>query len=96
MTRFTRCADEIFMQVMAYNSPYKDNINYIDDEEHSSSMWYSTWIYEDNGKARPKHNFILEDYEDIMNSGGNFARKFAGEDGVVLINLIKKYIENKK
>ena len=83
------------MQVLTYNSPFKDKLNFIDDEDNSSSMWFSTWPLECADKPRTRHNFILEDYDVIVNSKSNFARKFAGEDGVELIKRIKKHIETK-
>ena len=95
MMRFSHCGDEIFMQTLVYNSPFCCKLNFI-DEEFSSSLWYSTWVYEDVGLKRNQHNFLFCDLDDILNSGANFARKFEGEDGIALINAIKDKIHGKK
>lgn len=94
MMKYSHCGDEIFMQVIAYNSPFKDKISYIDDnKQYSSSMWCTTWVLEDNGIKRKKHNFELEDLSMLMDGSANFARKFEGDDGLALINLINQNIK---
>ena len=44
MMKHSVCGDEIFMQVITYNSKFKDKLNYIDDKkDFTSCMWASTW-----------------------------------------------------
>lgn len=86
------CGDEIMIQVMAYNSKFKENINFV-DEFNASSLWRLTWDLENTkGVKRPGHNFTLEDVDYLMESGCNFARKFEGEDGIQAIQEIKHRI----
>ena len=97
MMKYSECGDEVFMQIIAYNSRFKDNLNYIDDnKEFSSSMWASTWPLEDKDIFRERHNFNLEDFYMLVRSDANFARKFEGENGPLLIKMLKQNNERIK
>lgn len=90
MLKYSTCGDEIMPQTFAYNSKFRDRICEFDGE-HSTAMWASTWPIEEKlGKVRQNNNFIYEDLDYLLNSGANFARKFENEDGIQLINEIKK------
>lgn len=90
----TYCGDEFFLQTIAYNSKFKDKINYV-DEDIASSLWLSTWYFEDKGIKREGHNFKLEDLDYLLNTDASFARKFEGEDGLKIIEVLEKKINNK-
>lgn len=89
--KYSVCGDELFMQIIAYNSPFKNKIAYLNDN-YSTSYWASTWLFEDKGEKRAGHNFKLEDLPLLIDGKNNFARKFEGPDGVELINKIKEHI----
>ncbi len=77
--RFTRCADEMIMQTILLNSPYRNDI--VND-----TLRFIDW------NTGPEHPRILraEDTERLMSSGHYFARKFdSSVDNEVLHNLYK-------
>jgi len=95
MLRYSTSGDEIMVQTIAYNSRFKNNINFIDDK-HASSLWASTWYLEEElSKVRKNNNFELEDVDYLLNCKANFARKFENEDGTKIINEIKRRIHSK-
>ena len=61
--RFSECADEIFLQTIAYSSPYHDNI---EDE----CLRFIDW-----NRGGP-YTFKSEDFDLLVNSYKLFARKF--------------------
>lgn len=61
--RFSICADEIFLQTIAYSSPYHDNI---EDE----CLRFIDW-----NRGEP-YTFKSEDFDLLVNSDKLFARKF--------------------
>lgn len=83
MLRHSKIPDEMFMQIMAYNSPYRENIT-------GRSSLLSTWEIEERAR-RDKHIFKLQDLKYIMESDFMFARKFDSEDGELLRSIIRKY-----
>ena len=91
MCRYSECGDEIFMQTMAVNSPYKNRL--FDDEGiPNGSLRISTWAFEDNGEERNAHSFIKSDLQYILDSGAFFAFKFEGPDGHWLIDQIQEKV----
>ena len=83
----TICCDEIFVQTIAYNSEFKDNIYNIADE-FDGCLRELAWP-SNLGKERPGWNFWLEDLAYLLNSHRLFAMKFESEDGIDLINQIR-------
>ncbi|NLC18426.1 MAG: hypothetical protein GX757_04270 [Clostridiales bacterium] len=64
--KYTTCADEIFLQTIAYNSGFasniiNDNLRFIDWKRGSNSSPYI---------------FRISDYNELINSKSLFARKF--------------------
>ena len=95
LLRYSSCGDEVFMQTIAYNSEFKNNIFDEEGNPHGS-LRLSTWNLEDAGIERPNHSFIKEDRALILNEKTKlFAFKFEGPDGLKLIEDIKKYNFNK-
>ena len=70
--RWTHCADELFVQTMLMNSPFKDHV-------HRESTRFIDWQ-----RGRP-YTFTAEDFELLMGSDKLFARKFeAGKDAEII------------
>lgn len=74
------CADEIFLQTIAMNSPFKETI--IDD--------YLRYIDWDRGSP---YTFTCEDIERLKESDKLWARKFSTEKDETVINTIYQYIQ---
>ncbi|SRR5690606_34138214 len=69
MYRYTFCADEIFLHTLYWNSPFKDRVFDIENEENGC-MRKIGWK---DGKLV---DWEMKDYEDLINSDKLFARKF--------------------
>lgn len=65
----TYCGDEMFMQTLLFQSPYKDKL-YVPREGEKSSMRLTDW-----NRGKP-YTFCAADYEELVNSKLLFARKF--------------------
>lgn len=69
--RYTRCADEVFLQTLVYNSSFKEKIsvpNYCDN--------YACICYCIDWRRGEPYTYRMEDYDFLKNSGMLFARKF--------------------
>jgi len=73
--KYTKCADEIFMHTLAWNSRFKESII-------TDSKRYIDW------KRGNPYNFRLEDFDSIMNSPCFWARKFSEDDDPEIIQKI--------
>lgn len=79
----TNCADELFMQTVAYNCGFKDKI-------YPSNMRFIDWQRGSNGNP---YTYRAEDYDMLVGSGCLFARKFSQDvDKDVILRLIKKVL----
>ena len=77
---YTNCADELFVQTVAYNCGFKDKI-------YPSNMRFVDWKRGNNGNP---YTFRLEDYDMLKASGCLFARKFSeGVDKDIILRLIE-------
>lgn len=70
--KWTNCADELFIQTVAWNCGFKDRI--YEPAFGSANLRYIDW---NRGKNGNPYTFHIEDYKQIMNSGEMFARKFS-------------------
>lgn len=77
--RFSLCADEIFLQTIAYSSPYHDNI---EDE----CLRFIDW-----NRGGP-YTFKSEDFDLLVNSDKLFARKFDEKVDNEIIERIFNYL----
>lgn len=75
------CGDEIFIQTLLWNSPFKDCI-YNPDEEFIGCMREIDWT-----RGSP-YTWRTEDYDTLMSSTKLFARKFDYEKYPEIINKI--------
>lgn len=85
--RFTRCADEVFLQTLAYNSEFKNHIapnNYCDN--------YETICYDIDWKRGNPYVFRITDFDTLINSDMLFARKFDWNVDKDIVLKIKDYI----
>ncbi len=81
--RWTLCGDELFVQTVLINSPYKDSL-YVKKYEDScaANLRYIDW-----GRGDP-HIWTKADFKELMDSGCFFARKFDAKVDVEIIQLI--------
>lgn len=87
---YSRCADELFLQTISFNSPYRKNIvspNFIND--HYSCLRKIDW------KRGNPYTFRKCDYEELIQSPHMFARKFDDSVDGEIINILKEYLEGK-
>lgn len=75
----THCADEIFLQTVAMQSPFKDNII-------SNNLRHIDWE-----RGQP-YTFQIEDYDSLMQSDKLFARKFSSATDSQIIDKIYKQL----
>lgn len=69
--KHTFAPDEIYVQTLAYNSKFKDRLYYDKmDDNYIACMRYIDW-----NRGNP-YSFSIEDYQELMESGCLFARKF--------------------
>lgn len=73
--KYTRCADEIFLQTVLWNSPFKDNIYSLEDE-YEGCMREIDWS---RGNPYVWGENVEEDYAILKKSNKLFARKFSGK-----------------
>lgn len=69
--RFSSCADELFIQTLVYNSPFIDKVYNKGEKEYDKLMRYIDW------KRGEPYTFTINEYDELMNSGMLFARKFS-------------------
>lgn len=83
------CGDEVFVQTILYNSPYRNNIYNLENEFEGSlvDMPWHTSIGEREG-----HNFSINDLDYLKKSTQLYALKFESEDGIDIIKKIKKEV----
>ncbi|WP_300729979.1 beta-1,6-N-acetylglucosaminyltransferase [uncultured Bacteroides sp.] len=80
--RFTLCPDEIFVQTLLWNSPFKKNI-YSLDETKEGSMRMIDW-----GRGNP-YVWQEGDVDELLSSPYLFARKFSGRS-IGAVEALKK------
>ncbi|MDB5141106.1 MAG: hypothetical protein JWR12_3022 [Mucilaginibacter sp.] len=81
--RYVLLADEILLQSIMLNSPFKNNIV-------NNNLRYIDW---DSGPQYPKV-LTIADYKKIYKSSRLFARKFDSATDCEIINLIEKKLQN--
>lgn len=86
--RYTFCADEIFVQTVCWNSPFRNSIYDVESEGKGSQR-----------AIRWKNNQISDwgngDYEELMGTACIFARKF-NVDNMDLVKQVVKHVANKR
>jgi len=70
--KHTYIPDEFFVQTVIINSSFADNLHSKKfDDDHEACLRYIDWT-----RGHP-YTFKSEDYDELMNSGCLFARKFS-------------------
>lgn len=86
----TNCADELFIQTIAFNCGFKDKI-YIPKLNESANLRFVDWSRENNGNP---YTFTIEDKELLLNRNELFARKFSEEKDKEIIDYIYSKIKS--
>lgn len=81
--RHSICADEVFLQSIAMNSPYKDNI--VND-----FLRLIDW------KRGDPYTFCNDDFEELITSDKLFARKFSTKKDSIIIERLYDYLMKQK
>lgn len=81
--KFTICADEVFMQTILFDSPFKDNV-YVNNELKYTHLRLTDWQ-----RGNP-YIWQDEDLEYLLNSPYLFARKFDTVNNTYIYEQIKK------
>lgn len=90
----TICADELFLQTLVYNSPFKNNLYYDKmDENYIACMRFIDWHREDCTSS--PHTWRLSDYNELISSDYLFARKFDSKVDSAVIDKIYNYVIDK-
>lgn len=90
-TRNTFAPDEMILQTLVYNSSFKDKLYYMNyDDNYASNQRFIDW------KRGNPYIWRLEDYEELMNSGYLFARKFDLQVDAAIIERIYTEIMQKQ
>jgi len=84
--KFTRCADEIFIQTLAWNSVYRENLYNKEFNNNLSCMRYIDW-----SRGNP-YIWRNKDYDELINSDYLFARKFDYNTDKDIINRIYDFL----
>jgi len=71
--RFSKCADEMFLQTILQNSPFLSNRFSGEYDDNRATLRHIDW---DRGNKSSPYVFHAADYDEIMQSGMLFARKF--------------------
>lgn len=87
----SRCADELFIQTIVYNSSFYKKVISYNNDDYKAIKRYIDWE-----RGNP-YTFTSDDYVEIMNSGCFFARKFSTKiDRNVIDKIYKNVIDSKK
>lgn len=85
--KLTRCADEIFVQTLAWNSIFRENLYNKDfNNNYLSCMRYIDW-----NRGNP-YIWRNKDYDELINSEYLFARKFDYNKDKEIINRIYDFL----
>lgn len=89
--KYTRCADEMFLQTLIVNSDFIKNIS-----KDNFSDNYDTIMYFIDWKRGNPYEFTNEDYEILINSNMLFARKFNWNKDNTIIRRIYDDIKERR
>lgn len=87
MLRYSVSGDEVFVQTLVYNSPFKDSI-YNLTNEYEGCLVATAWK-KFVGEDRIGKNFLMKDFNILEESDLLYALKFEGQEGVDLIHQIE-------
>lgn len=82
--KYTLCPDEIFVQTVAWNSPFKNHLFNLNDE-NMGNMRLIDW------KRGNPYVWSKEDLPELMQSDKLFARKFTSRHAAIVHEIEKRY-----
>ena len=86
----TKCCDEVFLQTIIYNSPFKNKLYYDKLENRNSNLRFVDW------KRGNPYIFRINDFNDLISSHYIFARKFDERIDNEIILKLYKYLKEKE
>ncbi len=89
--KYSSCADELFIQTLAYNSEFKKDIYDLNNGGN-----YNSCLRSIDWKRGNPYVYRTEDFDELINSNFLFARKFDEKIDIEIINKIKEYVEKQK
>lgn len=89
--KYTNCADELFIQTVAYNSDFRHKIYKGSTREAMNNMRIVDWK---RGKNGSPYTFREDDFSTLGNTDALFARKFSQEIDKSIIVKITDYLED--
>ena len=89
--RFTNCADELFIQSLAYNSPFREKLY---NQKFDGSVLGNMRLIDMQERSKNGHPYTwrISDWEEIVGSDCLFARKFSLGADKEIINRIYRYV----
>ncbi|MBP3627786.1 MAG: glycosyl transferase [Clostridia bacterium] len=90
--KYTTCADEIYIQTIAFHSPFKDNIYYFKNNIPANESYLRSVDWSRKGSAvGAPCDYTVDDYDTLINSKNLFARKISAltEKGNSLIEKLE-------
>lgn len=88
--KHTACTDEVFVQTILWNSPFRDSLyRPAPQEDRKSAIHEIKWDALNN-----PYTWRLKDLEYLKKSEKLFARKMSSEDDFAIIKEVKKHVEN--
>ena len=86
----TNCADELFVQTVAYNCGFKDRI-YCPEDGMAENVRLIDWTHGKNGNP---YTFRSQDYQSLKTNKNLFARKFSESIDKEIIQRICSEIQD--
>ena len=80
------CVDEMFIQTLVYNSTFINNVHKECEDEHLNIKRCIDW------KRGNPYIFKIDDFDNLINSGAFFARKFSTNVDKEIIDKIYEYL----
>ena len=88
----TNCADELFVQTVAYNCGFKDRI-YCPEDGMAANIRFIDWMRGKNGNP---YTFRKQDYQILKANKNLFARKFSESIDKEIIQCVCSEIQDEK
>lgn len=86
--KHTHCSDELFLQTLVYNSPFKEQVYKLElNDDLSNCLRYIDW---DRGNP---YTFRSSDFESFLMRNEFFARKFSSSIDEEIINKLYNYLK---
>ena len=90
MFAHTKCCDEVFLQTLVWNSPFRDRLY----DQSFAEPWKGFMRYIDWERGAP-YTFRLCDFDELAGSPCMFARKFDSRVDEAVIDKIGGYLDKK-